>query len=156
MALVVDTQVQQLVPQIKDLTLLDTFIQTADILVNEELTGRGLSIPRLTQIELFLAAHFATITFERGGLQSQRIGFQGPEDVYKAIDKDDKGFMSTRFGQQAVALDSTGRLAALSKGNLRARFKVVTAPKQWTSPAVGWQDGGVTNDDTGFNNLGGV
>ena len=146
MALVVDTQVQQLVPQISDLTLLDTFIQTADLLVTEELGSRGLSTNRLTQIELYLAAHFATVTYERGGLQSQRIGFQGPEDVYKALDKDDKGFMSTRFGQQAVSLDSSGRLAALSKGKLRARFKVASSPRQWEDSSGGW-----TNDISGFN-----
>lgn len=148
MALVVDTQVQQLVPQIKDLTLLDTFIQTADLIVTESLSGKGLSTARLTQIELYLAAHFATVTYERGGLQSQRIGFQGPADTYKPLDKDDKGFMSTRFGQQAVSLDPTGTLIGLSKANLRARFKVASSPRSWNDNSGGW-----TNDVSGFNDV---
>lgn len=147
MALVTPAQVAAIVnPNINiSTTDLSSYIATADLIVNEELSNRGLSTARLTQIELYLAAHFATVTLERGGLARQRIGQGGPEDTYKTIQATSEGFLSTRFGQQAVALDTSGRLGALSKNVIRARFRVAPSPKGWPNNA-----GNLTDDTTGF------
>lgn len=123
---------------------LTPYIEVADTIVTEELGSRGLSASRLKQIELYLAAHFAIVTLERGGLQQQRIGFQGPEDTYKQIQNKSEGFLSTRYGQQAVALDTSGRLGAMSKSAIKAQFKVAHSPKSWDERCG-------TNDSTGFN-----
>lgn len=143
MPLVTSSDVQALVPFIGADTLLDPFIVTADLIVQEELAGQGMSVARLTQIELYLAAHFALLVYERGGLQSQRIGFQGPQDTYKTIDMGETGLMSTRFGQQAITLDSSSRLLALNNTGLKAKFRVVASPKSDPYPCV-------TDNTTGF------
>jgi len=102
-----------------------TFIATAVLLVNEELAGANLSQGRLDQIQLYLAAHFATITSERGGLTSQKVG--PSEDKYAPSSRDlpTAGIGSTRYGQQAVSLDSSGRLASLGAGARKARVKLI-------------------------------
>lgn len=143
MALVTSQDVQALVPFIAADSLLDPFIVTADLIVQEDLAGQGLSTPRLTQIELYLAAHFALVVFERGGLQSQRVGSaSGPQDVYKAIDSENLGFLSTRFGQQAVALDTSNTLLSISRASLKAKFRVSPAPTTASQR--------VTDNTTGF------
>lgn len=122
MAQVTPIEVQQLynVTHANDLL---PFIETAALVVTEELAGSGLSAARLKQIELYLAAHFATVTLERGGLKRRKIG--DSEDEYKVVDSSDKGIASTRFGQQAIVLDSSGILGALTVSIVKARFRVV-------------------------------
>lgn len=102
-----------------------TFITTAVLLVTEELANANLSQDRLDQIKLYLAAHFATITSERGGLASQKIG--PSEDRYTQSSRDlpTAGIGSTRYGQQAISLDSSGKLAALGAGAQKARIELV-------------------------------
>lgn len=120
MARVTNTEVQELVPTEEDCT---QYITVANLIVTEELDNAGLSTDRLKQIELYLSAHFAVVTLERGGLQRQKIG--DADDTYKAQSWDDRGFMSTRFGQQAVTLDPTGKLGAMTKAAVKAEFRVV-------------------------------
>ncbi len=89
---------------------LDSFIITASLIVTEELASAGHSNARLTQIELYLAAHFVALAEERGGLQRWQVGDSAEliANVY------DKGFQMTRYGQQAMALDTSGALSAMS------------------------------------------
>ena len=106
-------------------------IETAHILVDEQLLGKGLSAPMLRQIELYLAAHFASIMYTDGTLATQEVG--EARERYHNIYK--QGLQSTRYGQQAILLDTTGTLADLSAATesprLRAEFQVVGA-----NPAV--------------------
>ena len=95
------------------------FIVTAELVVTEELEDKGLSADRLKQIVLWLAAHYVTIDVEKGGLRAEVIG----EARETFAVKSGVGIQSTRYGQQAVALDTTGRLA--SKDKPTARFTVV-------------------------------
>src|SRR3972149_6681693 len=85
-------------------------IETATLLVDEELATAGLSDARLTQIELYLAAHFLAITAREGPLAGETLGEASERDhnIYAA------GLRSTRFGQQAVLLDTSGVLAAIA------------------------------------------
>lgn len=150
MALVLPIDVAKVFNPNLDISTVDLspFIEAADLLVVEELTGRGMSNDRLKQIELYVAAHFVTVTLERGGLQIQQIGFGGPRDEYKGIEDSAVGLMSTRFGQQAVMLDTSGRLLAISKKSLTARFRVAPSPKQWSVNDTTTDN---TDDTTGFN-----
>jgi hypothetical protein len=87
------------------------FIQMATVLVDEYLTGKGLSDPLLFEIERLLAAHFLCLRDPREneielGTQEARVKFEG---------KYGTGLKFTRYGQQAEALDPTGVLANSSK-----------------------------------------
>jgi hypothetical protein len=99
------------------------YIASASILVEDALANKGLSEPILTQIEIMLAAHYATLAVERGGIRRETMGDSGQS--YQTVSERFKGLLLTRFGQQAIALDSTGTLAAQGNANLRARFRVV-------------------------------
>lgn len=91
-------------------TPVDAQISIATTLVDDNLVGQGLSDPALKSIELFLAAHFVLLTLENGPLAKKMVGAanEGYHNVYKG------GLLSTRFGQQAVLIDTSGILAELS------------------------------------------
>lgn len=97
------------------------FIDVANNLVEEHLVGVVTSTALLENIELYLAAHFLALTEERGGLIRTGLGESAEtlQDLYS------EGLRSTRFGQQALALDYTGTLAALTLGKLSAQFRIV-------------------------------
>jgi hypothetical protein len=99
-------------------------ITTAHIIVSEELASAGYSDDRLKQIEIYLAAHFFVLATERGGITREVIG--EAEERYRMTPDTLYGFASTRFGEQALALDKSGILAAMgaTKG-IKARFTVV-------------------------------
>lgn len=86
------------------------FITTANLLVTEELSDKDdLSTDRLKQIELWLSAHFAKIKF-------QAAASEGAEDVSQSFQyKLGLNLQSTMWGQQAILLDTTGTLAAMSE-----------------------------------------
>lgn len=100
-------------------------IPVSATLVNENLVGQGASEATLRNIELFLSAHFATLAWEKGPLASVKIGEAAERyhDIYEA------GFSSTRFGQQALLLDQSGKLAEMSANASapvrRAEFRVI-------------------------------
>lgn len=94
------------------------FIATANVIVNDNLVGVGLSDTTLTQIEIWLAAHLIAISDQR----EVRINVLQSEVEYH-VPKFGMGLKATAFGQQALALDFTGRLASL--GNQRALIEIV-------------------------------
>lgn len=118
MALVTDEEVKQLIDTERDMT---PFIDIADLIVSEQLATSGLSSARLKQIELYLAAHYAAITEERGSLKSIKVG--------EATDTFDtqagQGLKLTRYGQQAISLDTSGTLKVMGTQTLNAQFRVV-------------------------------
>jgi hypothetical protein len=85
------------------------FIQTAELIVTEQLGAAGLSTERLFQIELYLAAHFVAITDQRS--VSESIG--GASISFGSVLG--KGLDQTIFGQQVRILDTTGILGNLGK-----------------------------------------
>lgn len=99
-------------------------INTASILVEEDLAGSGLSVQRKKLISLYLAAHFTTLALERGSLRSEKVGTS--EETYR--DTTGEGLNSTRWGQQAMSLDSSGILADNANPLPRAEFEVVGTP----------------------------
>lgn len=114
---VLATEVQGIIPTSLDPT---PFIATANLIVEEELLGKGHTQERLTMIELYLACHFTAIAEERGGLVRSAVGDAAETyaDIYSV------GFASTRFGQVAIQLDSTGTLANMNSVKLRALFAI--------------------------------
>lgn len=100
------------------------FLDDANLVVSENLGGLGYSDARLKTIEKYLALHFGLMLIERGGLTSSRIA--DSEDTYIAAAFDGQtGFMMSRYGQQAVTLDTSGTLRKLSAAKLKAQFQVI-------------------------------
>lgn len=118
MALVTDNEVKALIDTERDTT---PFINIAHLVVSEQLSGKGLSTDRLTQIELYLAAHFTAVTEERGSLKSIKIGES--TDTFDTMAG--QGLKLTRFGQQAISLDTSGTLKSMGVQTLPAQFRVV-------------------------------
>lgn len=99
-------------------TLVNAFIMTANTIVDENLLNCGLSDALLVQIELWLAAHLVAIRDQR----EVRIDALQAEVEYH-VPKFGMGLQSTMYGQMALALDKSGRLAAL--GNQRGFIEVL-------------------------------
>jgi hypothetical protein len=121
-ALVDDADIKAIIDTQRDTT---PFIATADLIVTEDLANAGLSQARLTQIELYLAAHFVCITEERGGVAAEKLGDASERYNAPATGKDIGGLATTRYGQQALALDTSGILKAKGKTTLSAQIQLV-------------------------------
>jgi len=108
-ARVTASDIQGIMPDYPD--SLTAFIATATLIVDEELVGTGQSDARLTQIELYLACHFAA---HKTPLTTQEM----VSKVQVALQRNSPGknFGSTQYGQTAMALDASGKLKALSDG----------------------------------------
>lgn len=106
---------------IEDSVLESNHIATASLMVDEHLLDIGLSAPMLARIELYLAAHFVALTEERGGLTRERLG-DGDESLANVYSS---GLNSTRYGQTALSLDSTGTLTQVAQTTLKAKFRIV-------------------------------
>lgn len=87
---------------------ISAFIETASALVDELCQPQGYSETRLELIERWLAAHFYAIRDPR--LTSEQAG--SVQASYES--KVDLGLQLTRYGQQALMLDTKGGLAALN------------------------------------------
>lgn len=97
------------------------FIELATLLVDENLASAGLSAARLKQIELYLSAHYTAVTVERGALSVSKLG-----DALETYKGDyTQGLNLTRYGQQAITLDTSGTLAAMSTPTKHGLFRVV-------------------------------
>lgn len=115
-------QLQALIETNRDTSV---FINAAQILVDQMLASKNLSCDVSDQIVLFLAAHFAVLSEESGGLKRTKLGES--DDSFRVPGEKDTGLKSTRFGQQAMIFDYTGTLAALNtNGGLKARFELVS------------------------------
>ena len=121
-ARVIAAEVLELLASSKDDEVIESsFINTANIFVDTHLLSASHSDATLKQIELYLAAHFLCLSEEKGGMILDKFGDATSEyqELYEA------GFRSTRFGQQAIAFDTSGILVGLSNNKLKATFVVV-------------------------------
>lgn len=97
-------------------TALDPFIESANVLINAESNMLDLSDTLLKQIELWLSAHFASSYDQRIAYQDlglSKFKFQGEWG---------KSLNSTDYGQNAVALDTSGTLMDIANGVKIARI----------------------------------
>lgn len=112
------------------------FIATADLLVDEILASSGLSAARLDAIKKYLAAHFIWIT-ETASLAQKQVG--STHEVYRTFSDKSTGLQTSRYGQTALTLDTSGKLAAITANSgMKALFSVIqqhgNPPDNW----VGW------------------
>jgi hypothetical protein len=125
-----DPNARTTVPLVKEIietdladSIINSFINSAHYLVQAKLvdTEAGLSASQLADIEMYLAAHFMAISRERQ-VESEAVG---GEWQAKYQGKTDMNLQATLYGQQALLMDTSGKLATL--GKQRATFKVFTA-----------------------------
>ena len=105
------------------------FINMANTMVDNNLSGVGLDTATLTQIEALLSAHFLT-------LHSPRAASDSPNEGYSITYQGEtgKGLESSIYGQNALALDHTGTLAQLStEGGKRQSVVSLSREDAWTS-----------------------
>lgn len=95
------------------------FINGAHQIVLDNLTGEGLSEETLTEIERYLSAHLLALRDQQ--VQSERIGSEY-QATYQG--KTDKGFEATFYGQTAVSLDPSGKLAEAGLLLKQSSFRV--------------------------------
>lgn len=107
---------------ISDSTILTSMIDTAHVFVDTHLLDYDHPSAILEKIELYLAAHFVSLTSEEGALILSKQGDATDEWDTQHLGK---GLSSTRFGQAALVLDSSGILAGLGTGKLKAQFRIM-------------------------------
>ncbi len=98
---------------------LRAFINTAHRMVVDLLTGEGLAENTLTEIERYLTAHLLTLRDPRP--QREKIGLEYSV-TYQG--KSEMGLQATQYGQMALTLDTTGKLASASMALKQASFVV--------------------------------
>lgn len=115
MARVTDEQVKKVIEtDLEDITL---FMETAEMIVDEQLTGKGLSDDRLAKIELYLSAHFVTLRERQ--LKSEKFG--DASETYQG--ETGMNLKASFYGQTALSLDTTGSLTNL--GNSMAEIELL-------------------------------
>lgn len=108
MARTTDAAVQGIIDH--DATIsLTPFIEIANDLVTDLCTDSGYTAAKLELIERWLSAHFYHILDPQ--VVSEKAGPVGVNYQQKV----DLGFNQTRYGQQAMRIDTAGNLAALDK-----------------------------------------
>lgn len=111
-----------LVPTVSDAAA-QIFIDSADAIVQEKVISAAYA-PRTTYlIELYLAAHFASFSgTDGGGMIRAKVGMS--EESYADPTEGMQGIANSRFGLQALALDTAGTLVDLTTRPVKAVFKV--------------------------------
>ena len=89
---------------------IDPFLDLAALIVSEQITPLGtVTVDRATEIEKWLTAHFVSIKYMQSDME--RAGAVSQSFQYRV----DLNFNQTRYGQQALAIDTTGVLASMQK-----------------------------------------
>lgn len=100
-------------------------LDTAELVVSEQLTC-GMSQERLDKITIYLTAHFAEMTSTSGAglpglLRRSKLG--EADESYAVPVEANAGYMSSKWGQMAVALDTCNALITI--GSIPAQFRVI-------------------------------
>lgn len=96
---------------------IDAYISAATTIVDATVVG-SLGDALLKEIERWLAAHYIASTRE----QMVKKAEGGPASA-TFFGKDGLGLNGTPYGQQAIALDPTGKLSRLNKGTVAAKLE---------------------------------
>jgi len=86
------------------------FITAANLLVESVLGGESLGDDLLKEIERWLSAHFVAIRDPR-----EKSKKMDEAEAKFFLGKEGKGLEATPYGMQAIALDTTGKLANVGK-----------------------------------------
>jgi len=101
------------------------FITVANLVINSVLGDSSLPTDLLFEIERWLSAHFLCIMDERpiseseGGASATFVGISGKGGAHPL-----QGLSITKYGQQVLLLDTTGKLAAF--GRRKAKIGVIS------------------------------
>ena len=117
MARVSEAEVKVILPTPATIT---AFIDLANRYVTKHLGSvSSLTAAQLKDIELYLSAHFAAGTVERGAPRFEQAGDSRVSWEFKG----GRGLLTTRFGEMVLLLDTSGTLASLS-GKDTSQFRV--------------------------------
>ena len=90
-------------------------IDTADVIVDDRLSGAGLATTTLDQIRLYLSAHICCVHKPRQASRSLGRASESYEGVPGGL-----FLQSTRYGQMVLMLDTSGILSKLQSGDMEA------------------------------------
>lgn len=113
------TEVQRVIKTKLDDSDIYEHIQVANRLVTDLLVGKGMSADRLRDVELYLAAHFISMKDQDAG---QTVSKSAGETEATYGGNLSEALSHTRYGQQALILDTSGTLTSV--GMTRAQFRV--------------------------------
>lgn len=103
-----------------DDTVIEGFINSANVFVTETLGTKGLSADLLMNIEMWISAHMITVTRERAYKEA------GAGGAYvKYAGQWGEGLLGSTYGQMAAALDLSGTLTNIAKQKSVAWTKAV-------------------------------
>lgn len=114
---ITSAELRKLFPQDDPNQDVDHYVADADALVSELLGTSGFTSSRLAMITKYVAAHFYVLGQQEGGIFEETIG-ESSEKRGSTFTLG-QGFRLTRFGQMALGLDSTGKLATLEGNKIR-------------------------------------
>jgi len=107
---VTGTEVKAIIDTSLTASEVDPFITAASAMVDDLLSGSGLTTTQLKEVERWLSAHLVHIRDPK--LSEQDIN--DASDKYQ-VGKFGMGLEHTAYGQQAMFLDTTGTLAKAGK-----------------------------------------
>ena len=111
-----EAAVKAIIDTILTIAEVTPFLNTANIIVTDNLAGSSLSAEMLEEIEKWLAAHLVAIRDQRA--KSERV----EEWSVTYHGQTGTGLEFTAYGQQVLLLDTTGIMASL--GEKKTTFKV--------------------------------
>ena len=122
--------------------------ESANAITNSLPTSSAMTTELLRLVELYLSCHFLMLQTQPGPLQEDKVG----EALQRYHPIFSKGLSATVYGQQAMMLDSTGTLAAMTsnviKPNLPALFTTVgSQPPGVPDGQYGWNDPATLGSD---------
>jgi hypothetical protein len=106
-----DDDIHELMPDLDSGFDSTKYIRWANVIVTTKLTGLGFSADYLKMIEEALAAHFVAIAKPENNIMREKIG--DADAMYHG--KSDMHLNFTKWGQQAMILDTSGTLSKLGK-----------------------------------------
>lgn len=90
---------------------IDPFINTANLMVTNYISGEGLGDETLKEIEKYLSAHYLSC-------RDQRVKSEKLDTVsYNYTGSFGEGLKSTQYGQTAIMLDTSGTLGKMADNN---------------------------------------
>lgn len=121
---ITETEVKAIMEDHVDESRLTIFIRTAKLTVDNLLVGKATyTDATLTEIQLYLAAHYAASTVYRQSIREENLTSNVSYNSIKGI-----GLDATMYGQQVKILDSDNILSDLSKN--RAVFRSLNYDKE--------------------------
>lgn len=85
------------------------FIDVATRMLDRVFAAGQLADQHLADLELYVSAHLAAVTLEKGGLTRTKVG-ESEDWFAHAAHSDAMGLEATPYGKTAMLLDTTGLL----------------------------------------------